>query len=225
MPVDAYCERTDPSFWSEPANAVTNLAFLIAAFFAYRHISRDRAPASLVTLVLLLVAIGLGSFTFHTVATRWAAVLDTTPILLFMLTYVAVFPRWFLGLPWRRAWLGIPLFIAFAALVNLLVRGTYVPALLGMFVFAGWLAARGERRYAAWFAGIGLLFGVSLTLRTVDGPLCGDFPLGTHFAWHVCNAAVLYLLVRVAADRVWEVTGADRDSGGAGQLGTDHGTG
>ena len=28
--IDAYCERTDPSYWSEPVNAVTNAAFLIA---------------------------------------------------------------------------------------------------------------------------------------------------------------------------------------------------
>ncbi|WP_436500888.1 ceramidase domain-containing protein [Actinokineospora sp. HUAS TT18] len=201
MPVDAYCERTDPSFWSEPANAVTNLAFLIAAFYAYRYAARGRVPASVAVLVLLLVAIGLGSFTFHTVATRWAAALDTTPILAFMLTYVAVFARLFLEIPWRRAWLAIPVFIAFAAALNLVVRGTYVPALLGMFVFAGWLWARGERRFAGWFAGIGVLFGVSLTLRTIDGPVCGSFPLGTHFAWHLLNATVLYLLIRVAVDR------------------------
>jgi hypothetical protein len=209
VPVDAYCERTDPSFWSEPANAITNVAFLIAAVLAYRHLTRaGRAPGSIVALVVLLLAIGLGSFTFHTVATGWAAALDVGPILLFMLTYVAVFPRWFLGLPWRRAWLGVPAFIAFAALVNLVVRGTYVPALLGMFAFAALLLARNMRAYAAWFAGIGALFGVSLTLRTIDGSVCGGFPLGTHFAWHLLNAAVLYLLIRVAVDRWQEVAGA-----------------
>jgi hypothetical protein len=30
-PIDLYCERTDASFWAEPANALTNAAFLIAA--------------------------------------------------------------------------------------------------------------------------------------------------------------------------------------------------
>jgi len=28
---DGYCERTDLTYWSEPVNAVTNLAFIIAA--------------------------------------------------------------------------------------------------------------------------------------------------------------------------------------------------
>jgi len=42
---------------------------------------------------------------------------------------------------------------------------------------------------------------VSLTLRQLDGPLCPAWPLGTHIGWHLCNAAVLYLLVRAATRR------------------------
>ncbi|GAA2984534.1 hypothetical protein [Actinokineospora diospyrosa] len=203
MPVDGYCERTGPEFWSEPVNAWTNVAFLIAAFFAYRHIRGKGVPWCVTALVVILVAIGLGSFTFHTVATRWAASLDVAPIIAFMLTYVVMFPKLFLGLRWRWAWLGAPLFIAFALLVNLVVAGgTYLPALLGMVVLAVILAIRGERGDALWFAGIAAVFGVSLTLRTVDPSVCGGFPLGTHFAWHVLNAVVLYLLIRVAANRV-----------------------
>ncbi|SDC29422.1 ceramidase domain-containing protein [Actinokineospora iranica] len=207
MPVDAYCERTGPDFWSEPVNALTNVAFLVAAVVAYRQVARRGAPASVVALVVLLIAIGVGSFTFHTVATTWAAALDVGPILLFMLTYVVVFPRWFLGLPWRLAWLGAPAFVAFAALVNLVFGGgTYLPALVGMVVFAVLLYLRGLRAHATRFGVVAALFAVSLTLRTIDGPVCGGFPVGTHFAWHVCNAAVLYLLIRAAAERCWEVT-------------------
>ncbi|WP_285507441.1 ceramidase domain-containing protein [Actinokineospora sp. NBRC 105648] len=206
MPVDGYCERTGPEFWSEPVNALTNLAFLVAAFFAYRYVVRRGAPRCVGALVVLLVAIGLGSFVFHTVATRWAAVFDTAPIIAFMLTYVVIFPRLFLGLRWRWAWLGAPLFVAFAALTGLVVRlgGAYFPALLGMVALAVITAVRRERRYALWFAGTAGLFAVSLTLRTVDSRVCAAFPLGTHFAWHVLNAAVLYLLIRVAADRAAE---------------------
>ena len=35
--VDGYCERVDAAFWSEPINAVTNAAFLIAAIWAWRR--------------------------------------------------------------------------------------------------------------------------------------------------------------------------------------------
>ncbi|GAA4428162.1 ceramidase domain-containing protein [Actinokineospora soli] len=203
MPVDAYCERTGPDFWSEPVNALTNVAFLIAAVLAYRHLLRQQSrPPTLVALVVLLIAIGLGSFTFHTVATRWAAVLDTTPILLFMLVYVVSFARHFMGAPWRWAWVAAPVFIGFSIGVNTLVDfGGYVPALLGMVVLAGITAFRRMYTYTRWYLGIAALFAVSLTLRTVDLGVCGWLPVGTHFLWHVLNAAVLYLVIRVAADR------------------------
>ena len=32
--VDLYCERTSPVFWAEPVNALTNLAFFLAAWFS-----------------------------------------------------------------------------------------------------------------------------------------------------------------------------------------------
>ena len=39
--IDMYCERTDPGLWSEPLNALTNLAFLLAALFAYLSLRTD----------------------------------------------------------------------------------------------------------------------------------------------------------------------------------------
>ena len=44
--VNGYCERTDASYWSEPLNALTNAAFLIAAALCWRITARDSAPAS-----------------------------------------------------------------------------------------------------------------------------------------------------------------------------------
>ncbi|MEP1931714.1 MAG: hypothetical protein ABJJ37_10590 [Roseibium sp.] len=38
--VNNYCERLSPEFWSEPLNAVTNVAFIVAAvaaFVLWRH--------------------------------------------------------------------------------------------------------------------------------------------------------------------------------------------
>ncbi|MGW5050117.1 ceramidase domain-containing protein [Actinokineospora sp. NPDC004072] len=204
MPVDAYCERTGPDFWSEPVNALTNAAFLVAAYLAYRYLLRQPTrPPSLVVLVAILTAIGLGSFTFHTVATTWAATLDTTPILLFMLAYVVAFTRHFMGAPWRWAWVAAPVFVVFSIGVNALVDfGGYAPALLGLLIMSGITAFLRMYGPARAYLGIAGLFAVSLTLRTVDESVCGWLPLGTHFLWHVLNAAVLYLVIRVAADRV-----------------------
>src|SRR6266487_1692364 len=73
----------------------------------------------------------------------------------------------------------------------------YVPALavmiaIGVALYRGQPAAGG-----AMFAATGV-FLLSLTARSLDAPLCGRFPLGTHFLWHLLNAILLYLLVRVA---------------------------
>jgi hypothetical protein len=41
------------------------------------------------------------------------------------------------------------------------------------------------------------VFVLSFTARTIDIPLCSALPIGTHYFWHIFNATVLYLLVRV----------------------------
>lgn len=91
--IDAYCERLLPGFWDEPLNALSNLAFLLAAWWVWQswkkqdlernsHVAgtntRGIAPHSIAsvrrwdidTLLIMLVLIGLGSFAFHTFATR-----------------------------------------------------------------------------------------------------------------------------------------------------------
>jgi len=211
--VDGYCERLSAGFWAEPANALTNLAFLLAAGFAAAGLRRvpGRAPADLIMLVAVLTAIGLGSFLFHTLATAWAALADTLPIALFMLGYLVVFVRRFGGLRWRLAWLAAPAFVLFAVAVGAAARtlrlpvpGLYLPALLALVLLTAWLATRRDPVLGAYrrpFAVATGLFAVSLTLRQLDMPLCHDWPLGTHFGWHLCNAAVLYLLLRTATRR------------------------
>ena len=88
-PLSLYCERVDASFWAEPVNALTNLAFLVAAAAAYAAWRRSEArdPFGL-ALIGVTVAIGLGSFAFHTLATRGAALLDVIPIAIFVYGYL-----------------------------------------------------------------------------------------------------------------------------------------
>ena len=71
-----YCERgADAAFWAEPLNALSNIAFLVAALAAGRELAgrptggRRHFEA---LLVVLVAVIGIGSFLFHTLATRWA---------------------------------------------------------------------------------------------------------------------------------------------------------
>lgn len=221
-----YCERgQDPAFWAEPLNAVTNGAFIIAAAVATRdHLSAPagRRTLSPAFLILLTYIIGVGSFLFHTYATRWAALADTIPIALFMLAYFGFLLRRFLGLPWIVVLAGVAAFygaIWYAGTIQCrydellpitsragarCLNGTvsYGPAFIALIGAAILLALL---RHPAWrlIGAAGIVFLASMTFRTLDLELCnrirvGDLVLGTHFLWHVLNAVTLYLLLRAA---------------------------
>ena len=202
-PIDLYCERLGPSFWAEPVNALTNLAFLIAALAAFRLWRRDgEGDRAILALILVVVAVGLGSFAFHTLATRGAMLLDVVPIGVFIYGYFLLALRRFLALSWPVA---LGLFFGFVALSTGLAAGVpreilngaagYFPALAAL-IGIGWLT-RGRAVGRTLLAAAGL-FGASLLLRIVDLQVCGAFPLGTHFLWHVLNALVLYTVLRGA---------------------------
>ena len=199
-PVDLYCERTDPSFWAEPLNALSNAAFLIAAAFAYRDWQRRRDDIAALLLIAVTVVVGLGSFAFHTLATRGAVLLDIIPIALFIHGYLYVALRRYLGLGVVVSLVIVAAFFAFTqGLTSVLPRGLlnssvgYLPALAAMLVVGLIVPAAATRRA---LLGAAAVFAVSLTFRTIDLTVCPSIPLGTHALWHVLNAVVLSLLLR-----------------------------
>jgi ceramidase len=202
-PLDNYCERVGPDFWTEPLNAFTNAAFLIAAFVAFL-IWRRKAPDDLSSLILIAIVFvtGVGSFLFHTFATRWAMLADVIPIALFIHIYLFIALKRFLELPWWVALLIVAGFFGVTPLVSQAVApivgssAGYVPALLAIFA-VGSLYYRKDRRLGSQVLLTGLVFAVSLTLRTLDDPLCTQLAFGTHFLWHILNAIVLFRLLRV----------------------------
>jgi hypothetical protein len=204
--VDLYCERTDPSFWSEPFNAVTNASFLIAALVAFvqwRRAGTHDWPA--LALIGVTAAIGIGSFIFHTVATSGAAKFDTIPIAVFIFGYLLLALRRFLGLSHIVSLGGL---VAFAALTyaegQVVPRGAlngshaYLPALAALLAVA-WPMRRHQAGHLMFAAAATLA--VSLVFRSIDMAVCDAVPLGTHFLWHSLNGLVLYLLLRAAAAR------------------------
>jgi hypothetical protein len=203
--IDIYCERMGPQFWAEPVNAVTNAAFLIAAALVFAVLRRDgRLEAGTGLLLALLTGIGIGSFLFHTIATRWAALADVLPIMLFILAYLALTMRRGFELNWL--WSGavtlafLPASVGVSAGIGQLAgdalggSGGYVPALLALLIAGTWLLARGVGA-GRWLLIAGGVFVASITLRTLDQSLCQATPFGTHFMWHVLNAVVLGLLI------------------------------
>jgi Ceramidase len=210
-----YCERVGTGWFAEPFNAVSNVAFLIAsAVLLWLLVRQPRsAPVSVWLLPVLLGVVGLCSLSFHTLASPLTGALDTLSILVFVLVGVVVVVHWMWDVRWRPAWLGAPAFLVFAigldtALFSLggsrLAVGGYLPAWLGLvgIGLAVRLTAPGPaRRYGTWLLWAGAVFAVSLTARTVDRPLCGHFPTGTHFIWHVLNAIVLFTVGRAVLAR------------------------
>lgn len=201
--IDSYCERMSAAYWAEPINAVTNLAFLVAALIMWRRLHGQDAPLAQ-ALVVILTAIGVGSFLFHTHAQVWAALADTTPILLYILVYIFAINRDVWGL--RPAFaLGLTaLFIPYAALMvpvfglipGLGSSASYAPVPLLILIYAYLLRGRAPQTAKGMAIGALILI-LSITFRSLDLPICGQFPRGTHFMWHILNATMLGWMIEV----------------------------
>ena len=189
--------------WSEPVNALSNAAFLIAAVLALRLWRRgDREDWPALALIIVVAAVAVGSFVFHTVATRAAILADVIPIAVFIYGYLLLALVRFLHL---RVIVAAAIVVAFAAGAQALsalapprlLNGSvgYLPALTALIAVALTAREQGMRRSLGLAA---LVFAISLAFRTADMAMCPQFPLGSHFVWHILNAVVLYVLLRTA---------------------------
>jgi len=197
--LDGYCERLSPAFWAEPINAVTNLAFLIAAVIMWRRsFGLGRA------LAVVLFAIGVGSFLFHTYAQSWAALADVLPILIFILLYVFAANRDFWGFStWPALGLtalffpyAIPIAWLFGQIPVVSDSAGYAPVPILILIYAYLLRQKLPEVARGLAIGAGILI-LSLTLRTIDEPLCASVPHGTHFFWHILNGVMLGWMIEV----------------------------
>ena len=210
--VNIYCERTDASFWSEPINALTNLAFLIAARLLW---SRAQSQGAVRLLAVLIGLIGVGSFLFHTFGNRLTGLLDVLFIAAFIVAFAYLLPR----ISWQQTRLhaigAMILALSFIAAttagvnqwratLDWLPPGMYLGAWLVLLMYAPLtrrlgLATRvgGSASRFLWLAAG--LFAVSMAARQLDMPLCLSTG-GLHWLWHLCNAWVLWACARAIED-------------------------
>lgn len=209
---DAYCERLGPGLFAEPANAMTNVGFIVVGLWLL-----PQSKGVERVLVVLLLLIGLGSGLFHTFATAWAGLADTVPIAGFVLVYVYASNRRVLRhdsavaaagalavLPYAAAagWV-------FAQVPGLASSAIYwpIPLLIALY------ALRLRRRQPAVASGFAIgasILTLSLILRSIDSAVCEVFPVGTHFAWHLLNAAMLGWMITVLRRHRLEPVGGGR---------------
>ena len=225
-----YCERgTSTALSAEPINAVSNVAFILAALLGLQLLEwrpREQQTSDHFLLIGLVALIGIGSFAFHLFATQETELLDVIPIAIFTLVYLGFALNRFLGVP--PGWT-ILLVIGFTALMGAAtqvrcwdggvglagpeVQGAkpclnrsvfYLPA-LGALIVVGLLLEERRHRAAPYVLWAAAIFAVSLTLRSLDMALCDKLLLegqkvGTHAAWHVLNALALFLLLRASLE-------------------------
>ena len=209
--IDGYCERLEPGLWAEPLNAITNLAFVIAAIIAWRGLTGQKMPLPRVLTTILLL-IGIGSFLFHTYARAWAATADVLPIGIFVLVYLYGANRHFIGLsPWP-ALAATLLFFPYAPLATYVIVTIFPPiggsaayGSIAVLIFAYGILLR--RRLPEVSRGLltgAAILAVSITFRAIDEPLCDLNPYGTHMFWHIFNAIMLAWMIRVLRDKLVE---------------------
>ena len=199
-PADIYCERMNAAFWAEPVNAISNVAFVLAAIVLYTH--RQQPARLLGTLILL---IGIGSFLFHTFANRITGFLDVFFIGVYLVTYAWLWPKWVQGSgPLTQLISVAALLLAVASSVLSVATlehiwpnlppGSYLGAWFYVIGLAT-LCAKDRQKASFWLWTTAGLFLVSMTARQLDMPLCEQLG-GTHWIWHVVNAMVLFVSAR-----------------------------
>jgi len=205
--LDHYCERTLPQLWNEPLNVLTNIAFLAVFYPVLRSLQKlsrenDMPLWDLWILTGFIAFVGIGSATWHVLASSWALWADRIPILLFISLYlVSCLLRVF----------NMSLIVALSALVlfhtvNTLVQfmfpaytmnGSlfYIPTLVILFVMTILLWLKRNKSIRKYFLSACVLFSVAIIFRSIDLVACDIIPTGTHYIWHLLIAFTMYPLM------------------------------
>ena len=207
--MSTYCESGMGLFYTQPINTISNIALLIAAYFAYQLIKTNNINNRTIKILPLILAVtGIGSMFWHGMPNLLTNFADTLPLSAFVL--VSLFFLLDKLMKKRRfVWQILLAFILVEApfIFHILPSlNGFLPYLIvlvfGVFVFYGLI--KKYKTLTSDLAIIIALFAIAFIFRTIDYTVCPVLSMGTHFIWHILNALVLYLLIRlfVVMDRV-----------------------
>jgi hypothetical protein len=200
------CERGSLGILAEPLNVISSVAFMLVAVVIYRfyHSHEDLERKwiwDIHALTFLTFIIGVNSVIFHSFPSPTTELMDTIPIVMFIILYF-----WSVLFRIGRCNLfqaGI-CFVAFVGFSHILVAQFphslndsigYLSSMIALIVIAVHLhlKARPSSQHFMLAAIVGVC---SLFCRAIDREVCPQFPIGSHFMWHTLNATLLYLLLK-----------------------------
>lgn len=200
------CERASTLWYAEPLNTISNLGFLYVAVMMYRYYHRHedldrRWIWDIHALTFLTFIIGVNSILFHTFPNPVTELMDTIPIVMFIMIY---FTSVLFRIGRVNLFQGIICLVAFVGFSHMLVHQFpralndsigYLSSMIALVMIAVYLhlKARPSSTHFMMAAIIGI---TSLFCRAIDRVTCDMFPLGTHFLWHILNATLLYILLK-----------------------------
>jgi hypothetical protein len=200
------CERTTESLWSEPLNALSNLAFILVAVLIFRTYKnhqdlKGKWVWDLHVLTALIFTIGCCSLLFHTHPTPTTELMDVIPIVLFInLFFLSIIVR----IGGTNVFQTIVCYLAFTGTSHILVSQFpnamndsigYLSSMMALVAIAIYLHLM-RRPSSHQFLFAALIGVVSLFFRVIDNAVCELIPVGTHFLWHSLNALLLYVLMK-----------------------------
>jgi hypothetical protein len=223
------CERAGSSVWyAEPLNVLSNFGFLIVATLIYRYYHRHedlekRWIWDIHALTFLVYIIGLNSIIFHMFPSQLTELMDTIPIVMFILIYfTSILFRIGKVTPFQ----GVICIVAFLGFSHMLVGQFpralndsigYLSSMVALAAIAMHLhlKARPSSSHFMMAAMIGIM---SLFARSVDSAVCEMFPLGSHFVWHSLNATLIYILLKQIVRNVNRMERLKRMAGDSTQI-------
>jgi hypothetical protein len=200
------CERIAEGPLAEPLNVVSSFLFMVVAVAIFRYYRRHadlerRWIWDIHAMTFITFVIGASSVIFHSFPTPLTELMDTIPIVTFIMIY-------FTSVLFRigrctlfQAAICLVAFVGFShMLVSQFPRAMndsigYLSSMLALIVIAVHLHLR-ARPSSQYFMLASLIGVISLFCRAIDREVCEQFPFGTHFLWHTCNATLLYILLK-----------------------------
>ena len=200
--MSTYCESGVGLFYTQPVNTISNIALLIAAYFAYRLIKIKYVNNKTIKILPFILAVtGIGSILWHGMPNLLTGFADTLPLsALVLVSFFFLLDKLLRKreLVWKILLAFILVEIPFIFHILPSLNG-FVPYLI-VLVFGVFLSYGLVKKYkilTLHLVTIVALFAIAFFFRTIDHTVCPVFSTGTHFIWHILNALVFYLLIRV----------------------------